>query len=181
LSVPTIVKRTENTRLFRVLLEVADLAAGRQFYESLLAIGGRAVGGGRVYFDSGSVILALVDVTAEGAKAVGTLPEPLYFSTDGIEEVYARAGRLRCLSTDLIHNDPANPAGEIVVRPWGERSFYAFDPFGNPLCFVDGRTLFTGSDNRTPAPRRAPKPRAAVRPRALVTQRRSLGGKRRRA
>jgi len=31
-----------------------------------------------------------------------------------------------------------------VERPWGERSFYAVDPFGNPLCFVDQKTLFTG-------------------------------------
>jgi hypothetical protein len=34
--------------------------------------------------------------------------------------------------------------GQIGVRPWGERSFYATDPFGNLLCFVDGETLFTG-------------------------------------
>jgi hypothetical protein len=31
-----------------------------------------------------------------------------------------------------------------VTRPWGERSFYAFDPDGNGLCFVDERTVFTG-------------------------------------
>jgi hypothetical protein len=36
------------------------------------------------------------------------------------------------------------PAGEIVKRPWGERSFYAIDPTGNKLCFVDAATLFTG-------------------------------------
>jgi hypothetical protein len=35
-------------------------------------------------------------------------------------------------------------AGAIVRRPWGERSFYAVDPFGNKLCFVDRATLFTG-------------------------------------
>jgi hypothetical protein len=48
---------------------------------------------------------------------------------------------------------PASPAGnsvhgasaaEMIVRPWGERSFYAFDPFGNGLCFVDEKTVFTG-------------------------------------
>jgi hypothetical protein len=32
----------------------------------------------------------------------------------------------------------------MIVRPWGERCFYAFDPFGNGLCFVDETTLFTG-------------------------------------
>jgi hypothetical protein len=35
-------------------------------------------------------------------------------------------------------------AGDIVTRPWGERSFYAADPFGNRLCFVDEQTIFTG-------------------------------------
>ncbi len=35
-------------------------------------------------------------------------------------------------------------AGEVVRRPWGERSFYAYDPWGNGLCFVDENTLFTG-------------------------------------
>jgi len=36
-----------------------------------------------------------------------------------------------------------SPAGAIAVRPWGERSFYAVDPFGKRLCFVDERTKFT--------------------------------------
>jgi hypothetical protein len=33
---------------------------------------------------------------------------------------------------------------EVAVQSWGERSFYARDPFGNPICFVDSGTLFTG-------------------------------------
>jgi hypothetical protein len=28
--------------------------------------------------------------------------------------------------------------------PWGERRFWARDPFGNPISFVDEKTLFTG-------------------------------------
>jgi hypothetical protein len=34
--------------------------------------------------------------------------------------------------------------GEVALRPWGERSFYADDPFGNPLCLVDAGTVFSG-------------------------------------
>jgi len=34
--------------------------------------------------------------------------------------------------------------GALVTRPWGELSFYANDPFGNGLCFVDASTVFTG-------------------------------------
>jgi uncharacterized glyoxalase superfamily protein PhnB len=33
----------------------------------------------------------------------------------------------------------------IDSMPWGERLFYARDPFGNPICFVDEETLFLGS------------------------------------
>ena len=36
------------------------------------------------------------------------------------------------------------PLGEIAKRPWGEESFYASDPFGNPLCFVSSASVFTG-------------------------------------
>lgn len=32
----------------------------------------------------------------------------------------------------------------IETQPWGERCFYAADPFGNKLCFVDRTTVFTG-------------------------------------
>ena len=55
--------------------------------------------------------------------------------------MHARARGLGCLSRDDVHGESA---GEIVKRPWGERSFYVEDPFGNGLCFVDERTLFTG-------------------------------------
>jgi hypothetical protein len=34
----------------------------------------------------------------------------------------------------------------IRKRPWGEKSFYARDPFGNPICFVDEKTVFTGKE-----------------------------------
>jgi hypothetical protein len=48
---------------------------------------------------------------------------------------------LNCLSSDEVHGEAA---GEIVKRPWGELSFYVEDPWGNGLCFVDEKTLFTG-------------------------------------
>jgi hypothetical protein len=35
------------------------------------------------------------------------------------------------------------PAGDVIKRPWGERSFYATDPWGNELCFVEEGTLYT--------------------------------------
>jgi uncharacterized glyoxalase superfamily protein PhnB len=32
----------------------------------------------------------------------------------------------------------------IKKMPWGERMFYAKDPFGNPIAFVDEKTIFIG-------------------------------------
>jgi len=36
-----------------------------------------------------------------------------------------------------------DPAGTVKKRPWGERSFYVVDPWGNDLCFVEDGTLYT--------------------------------------
>jgi hypothetical protein len=58
-----------------------------------------------------------------------------------LEAVHSRANELGCLSKGEVHG---RSAGDIVTRPWGERSFYVYDPFGNGLCFVDVRTLYTG-------------------------------------
>ena len=127
--------------LYRVILQVSDIEKGAEFYTKLLGTEGRRIrGGSRHYFDCGHVILALVDVTAEGDQARPT-PDNVYFSVADLEAVQARASELGCLSTGDVHGAPA---GEIVKRPWGERSFYAFDPFGNPICFVDAATVFTG-------------------------------------
>lgn len=126
--------------LFRVLLEVADLDSATFFYSELFGIPGRKVGGGRVYFDCGSVIVGLVDV-ALGKKKPKPNPQDLYFSVKHVEEFHARAKKLGCLSKEKIHGEPA---AEIVTRPWGERCFYATDPFGNGLCFSAEGTLFRG-------------------------------------
>ena len=142
---------TGTAKIFRVLLEVNDLDLSLRFYETLLAASGRRVGGGRVYFDCGPVILALVDATAGGAGQPSAIPEPLYLATSDLEGIHRLARQLGCLSTELIHNDPENPAGEITVRPWGERSFYVDDPSGNSLCFVDERTLYTGTPEQVAA------------------------------
>jgi hypothetical protein len=65
----------------------------------------------------------------------------VYFAVDDLDDAYRRAERLGGLSTEI--GDGNLPMGQIARRPWGERSFYMSDPFGNPLCFVDATTLFT--------------------------------------
>lgn len=125
-------------RLFRVILQVGDLDEAASFYTALLGVEGRHVGGGRCYFKAGDVILALLD---PGADAPLPNVEYVYFAVDDLDALHARTRTLGALSSGTVHGDPA---GEIVARPWGERSFYARDPWGNHLCFVDSRTLFTG-------------------------------------
>jgi hypothetical protein len=58
-----------------------------------------------------------------------------------LEPAFERAKALGCLSREDVHD---SPGGGIVVRPWGERSFYAEDPWKNPLCFVEEGTVYTG-------------------------------------
>jgi catechol 2,3-dioxygenase-like lactoylglutathione lyase family enzyme len=127
-------------KIFRVILQVSDLDKAADFYSKLLDTEERRIPGARHYFDCGPIILALVDPTAGGNKAK-PIPDYIYFSVEDLDNIYARARELGCLSKETVHEESA---GEIVRRPWGERSFYAEDPFGNLLCFVDERTIFTG-------------------------------------
>lgn len=130
----------DTPKLFRVVLQVSDLAKATQFYAQLLGLPGRSIRGSRHYFDCGPVILALLDPSA-GGEPPRPSPDHIYFSVAELEAVHARASALGCLSREPVHDAPG---GSIVVRPWGERSFYAEDPFGNLLCFVDAKTIFTG-------------------------------------
>jgi hypothetical protein len=128
-------------RLFRIILQVDDLDKAAEFYAKLLDDPGRRIPrASRHYIDCGPVILALVDVTAGGEEAK-PLPDYIYFAVGDLDAAYARAKALDCLSSADVHGASA---GDVVVRPWGERSFYVNDPWGNGLCFVDEKTLFTG-------------------------------------
>ena len=121
-------------RLFRVILPVTDIDAAASFYEYVLGTQGTRVSSGRHYFDCGGTILACYDALADGdAEQVGPNPQNVYFSVDDLETSHARA-----------HDAGCRELTEIEVQPWGERSFYGHDPFGNPICFVDSQTLFTG-------------------------------------
>lgn len=130
-------------RLFRVIMPVNNLSAAVPFYEALLEQPGFKVSAGRHYFPCGQVILALCDPKADGDDEQ---PRPnyehVYFAVDDLEALYARAQRVGGLSTEI--GDGKLPMGEIARRPWGERSFYMNDPFGNPICFVDSASLYTG-------------------------------------
>ena len=130
-------------RLYRVIMPVAELGPAVQFYSAMFAQPGMPISGGRHYFVCGDVTLA---VFSPGGDNDAYTPRAnfghVYFAVDDLEEIYHRAQQVGGLSTE--RGDGRLPMGEIATRPWGERSFYMHDPFGNPLCFVDASTLFTG-------------------------------------
>ena len=129
-------------RIFRVILHVADIEAAAAFYHQLLDTTGMRVSAGRHYIACGPVLLALLDPVKEERQRPRPNSDNLYFATDDLDALFRRAQRLDCLSTEDVHGAPA---GQISLRPWGERSFYTIDPWQNQLCFVDETTLFTGA------------------------------------
>ena len=128
--------------LFRVILPVADIDAAASFYARLLGMPGSRVSSGRHYFDCAGTILACYEALADGdPEQVRPNPQNVYFSVDDLDGAHGRAREAGCRELT-----------DIEVRPWGERSFYAHDPFDNPICFVDSQTLFTANRAATPRP-----------------------------
>ena len=126
-------------KIFRVTMEVSDLDAAAKFYSQLLGDDGTRHPGARHYFNCGGVVLAVLDVT-QGGMQPHPMPKCLYFAVDKLEPVHARAKKLGALAPYQVHGAPA---GEPIQRPWGERSFYVTDPWGNETCFVEEGTLYT--------------------------------------
>jgi len=126
-------------QFFRLNIEVGDLDGAATFYSKLLGVQGRKQPGHRCYFECGPVTLQVLDVSSHGQPHPAA--KALYFTVKNLEATFKRAKELGCLSRQQVHDAPG---GGIVVRPWGERSFYAEDPWGNPLCFVEEGTVYTG-------------------------------------
>jgi catechol 2,3-dioxygenase-like lactoylglutathione lyase family enzyme len=130
---------TEAPKLFRVTLEVSDLDSATDLYRQLFGIEGTRHPGARHYFDCGGVIVAVIDVS-QGGLTPTPGPKSLYFAVEDIDAVHERATRLDVVAPYQVHGEPA---GVVLERPWGERSFYVVDPWGNDLCFCQDGTLFT--------------------------------------
>lgn len=132
-------------KLYRVIVPVSDIDQAAAFYGRIFGSEGERVSPGRHYFDCEGVVFACYDPAADGDEGEARpLPGHVYLSTDKLEEIYKT-----CREAGAAFPDTAVPGvgapGQIETRPWGERCFYADDPFGNPLCFVDAKTVFTGS------------------------------------
>lgn len=128
--------------LYRVILPVRDIEQAARFYAAMLGEPGRRVSGGRHYFGgdkSSGAILACYSPSDDGDApryGVDWHPHPLqyvYFSVEDLD-----AARERCIAAG------AQGVTDIGKKPWGETMFYAIDPFGNPISFVQSGTEFTG-------------------------------------
>ncbi len=120
-------------RLFRAVLLVGDLAEAGRLYGALLGSEGERVSRGRLYFPGEGSVLALLDPEREGDTGleVRANAAPVYVAVDDLDACAARAG------------------GFVMEKgiqdwPWGERSFYVRDPWGNVVCVVEAGTEFLG-------------------------------------
>jgi hypothetical protein len=69
------------------------------------------------------------------------VPKALYFTVNDLDAVHTRAKALGIDSSDKVHGVRG---GDINVRPWGERSFYVADLWGNTFGFVEAGTVYGG-------------------------------------
>jgi len=125
-------------RLYRVIQPVGNIDVAARFYSAVLRTPGERVSPGRHYFTCGSTILACYDPVADGdGIGEGWRHHPnqyLYFATSDLEGTLTR-----------VREAGGEIEAPIDTMPWGERMFYARDPFGNPISFVDQETLFLGA------------------------------------
>jgi len=132
-------------QFFRLNVEVGDLDSATSFYMNLLGVQGRKQPGHRCYFDCGPATLQVLDVSS--IRMPHPAAKSLYFTVRNLEAAFDRAKGLSCLSRDEVHDAPG---GSIVVRPWGERSFYAEGPMGkSPLFRRRGNRLHGVASNHT--------------------------------
>lgn len=125
-------------RLYRVILPVADIAKAVQFYGDLFQVPGERVSPGRHYFNLSGTILAVYDPIADGDGLDGGWKQhPNQFIYFGLRDLEAAFERAKQAGATMLSN-------QIESMPWGERLFYARDPFQNAICLVDDRTRFMG-------------------------------------
>jgi predicted enzyme related to lactoylglutathione lyase len=115
--------------LTKVLIRVPDIERAVSFYDHALGTAGRRISPGRCHYALGGVELACYDPAADGdlhdtepGKSYGQL----YVAVDDLEAALER-----------VRDSGGHIDQTISIKPWGERSFYATDPFGNRICVLD--------------------------------------------
>ncbi|WP_410563479.1 VOC family protein [Amycolatopsis sp. cmx-4-61] len=122
-------------RVFRLIQPVDDIEVAVAFYAAVFADPGERIAVNRHYFTCGGVVLACVEAPPEHREPRPRKdPRIVYLAVDDVEETFRRV-------------QAAGPRwldDAIETQFWGERSFYADDPSGNPLCFVQEDTRYLG-------------------------------------
>jgi uncharacterized glyoxalase superfamily protein PhnB len=133
-----------SARLFRVILPVCPIDTAAEYYGAVFGVPGSRISPGRHYFGCGEVILACFDPQADGdAWEAKPNPEHLYFLVDHLEEYFHR-----------VEAQPNSRISRpIETQPWGERSFYFVDPFGNKLFRSDWDGVYRRVDMTEPLPK----------------------------
>ena len=126
--------------LYRVIHPVNDIDTAVMFFSTALEAEGERVSPGRHYFECGGTILACYDAAADGDDPGDGWRHHknqfLYFAVSDLEA-----------TRNAIVDAGGEITEEIASMPWGERIFYARDPSGNPISFVEESTVFKGSGN----------------------------------
>lgn len=125
-------------KLYRIIFPVNNINKAVNFYSDIFEQLGQRVSPGRHYFNLDGTVLAIYDPIADGDKIKQHWSfhenQYIYIATDNLEAVYQKFKNSTSKHVDT----------SIETMPWGERLFYANDPFGNPICFVDRKTIFIG-------------------------------------
>ena len=127
-------------KLYRVIQPVKDIEVAVKFYSTITGQSGTRVSPGRHYFDLGGTILACYDSKADGDDE-GAEWKPHYN-----QFIYIAVSDLNVIRLVLEQLGYDSKSLSIEDMPWGERLLYTADPFGNPICFADETTLFTGNE-----------------------------------
>lgn len=116
---------------------MGDIERAADFYSAVLNQPGEQVSPGRYYFECGGAILACYDTQADGDRRGAGWRfhqnQYLYLAVENLEAAYERVQRAG-----------GTIEAPIEIRPSAERLFYAYDPFGTPVSFVQNSTVFRG-------------------------------------
>jgi catechol 2,3-dioxygenase-like lactoylglutathione lyase family enzyme len=113
------------------VLPVSNIERATSFYRNMLGVDGTRVSPGRHAFPCGGPTVVCYDPRADG-DLMDPAPnaEHVYFAVADVDAAFLRARSAGCREIE----------SQVRTRTNGERSFYARDPFGNPICFVDERS-----------------------------------------
>ncbi len=122
-------------RMVRILLPVSDLDEAAVFYSQVLLVPAKKLTGTRIRLKCAGIELVCYDPIMEGNRVgkgwILHENQYLYFAVANLEATYMRAKNNGCSEIDAV----------ISRNERGESIFRCKDPFGNPLCFIDEKTM----------------------------------------